>query len=323
DPYDIMKEIGADGLRFFLLREIPFGLDGTISFDAMISRYNSDLANDLGNLFHRSLPLFMRYFQGKVPSPGLLLAPEHHYAQLKETVRISLQENLSQLKFKEALESIWKLVDFGNKYIDSEKPWELVRTKPERLNTFCHYLWDNLRVLCIFLNPFIPSSVEKLQKLIGGSMDMFTWESVGDFPANEKVHISSGPPVFPRKGEKEHVQEISASRSEEKNEISIEEFQKLDLRIGEIVEATRVPGADKLLALRVDIGGEVRTLVAGIAPAYSPQDLVGKKIVVVANLKPMTIRGIHSQGMLLAAGEKEVLGLLIVDKDVPPGTRVR
>ncbi|MHA2610871.1 MAG: methionine--tRNA ligase [bacterium JZ-2024 1] len=323
DPYDVMKEIGADGLRYFLLREIPFGLDGTISFDAMISRYNSDLANDLGNLFHRSLPLFERYFQGKVPRPGPLLAPEHHYAQLKETVRISLEENLAELKFKEALETIWKLVDFGNKYIDSEKPWELARTNPERLNTVCYFLWDDLRVLCIFLKPFIPASVEKLQKFIGGSTDMFTWESVEIFPSSERVHVGSGSPVFPRKGEKEHVKEISAPQSEKKTEISIEEFQKLDLRIGEILEATRVPGAEKLLALRVDIGGEVRTLVAGIAPAYSPQDLVGKKIVVVANLKPITIRGILSQGMLLAAGEKEVLGLLIVDKDVPPGTRVR
>ncbi len=322
DPYDVMKEIGADGLRYFLLREIPFGLDGSISFDAMISRYNADLANDLGNLFHRSLPLFQRYFKGSVPVSGPRSAQENAFMELKGVVRTTVDEHLAQLKFKEALETIWKLVDFGNKYIDSEKPWDLAKQNPERLNTVCAHLWDNLRVLSILLEPFMPATMEELKKRLGAKPEWAKWESIEEFVSGPDALVTPGPPVFPRKEEKEEIPEV-ALQAEAGGEISIEEFAKMDLRVGQIVQATRVPGADKLLALRVNIGEEVRSLIAGIAPSYSPEELVGKKIVVVANLQPVKIRGIVSHGMLLAAGEKEVLGLVILDRDVPPGTKIR
>ncbi len=336
-------DLCADAVRYYLLREISFGQDGRFVSEAVVKRYNADLANDLGNLWHRSAPLLKRYCDGVVPRAE---QPTELGAAVAEAAG-GLEEQMANLRYREALQDIWAVIRRGNEYIDRRAPWNLAKSGDRpALHTVFYDLCDCLFGLTALLHPFMPAVAERLRGELGVADRAVSWDDCrgGAYPAGTR--IAPGKPLFPRIDMKDFaaaaavVGEPSEGRpaarsvaSDEKGVreeamadtklISFHEFEKLDLRVGEVLEAEKVPGADKLLKLKVDIGDEQRTMVAGVAEQFAPEELIGKKLVVVANLEPATIRGVESNGMILAATEgRTALALVTVDRDCPNGSPV-
>ncbi|MDR7518748.1 MAG: methionine--tRNA ligase [Armatimonadota bacterium] len=330
DPAALSREIAAesgaelgvavDALRYFLLREIPFGGDGDFNKPALIGRFNADLANDYGNLLNRVLPLVAREFGGRVPRPGPDEGTDAALRELAQTTADAVFEHVRRLNFSQALAEVWRLLGAANKYIDEEAPWQAARLgRPDRAGTVLYNTLEALRVVTILLSPVMPTAAQRIWQQLGIPQplaaqrldDARRW---GGLPVG--VSVRAGTPVFPRI-------ETRPKGGVQVDQITIEEFKKLDLRIGEVTAAERIAGTDKLVRLTVDIGDEVRTLVAGIAPHYQAADLVGRRIVVLANLQPRKVRGVESRGMLLAAtwGDDEV-AILSVDGAPPKGARV-
>jgi len=335
DPNVVVDEFGVDAFRYFLLREVPFGQDGDFSRDAMIGRINSELANDLGNLLNRNLTMIERFAQGTVPKPQKPSAHsqvdnllEHTANQLLTVVEI----HIKNLEFNRALEAIWSLVQLGNQYIDKSAPWTLAK-KPNdkpRLNTVLYNAAETLRFLCLAFYPFMPQSAQEMARQLGLTSDLsnpnpdeLNW---GYLKAGTK--IAKGAPLFPRiettktQGDDRVTQDQQPAPSPT-DQITIDEFRKVSLRVGLVTAAERVPKSTKLLRLQVDIGTARRQVVAGIGTKYAPEDLVGKRVVIVANMKPAKLMGVESQGMVLAAGEEEVTALLTTMDDVPPGSKIK
>ena len=335
DPHAIVDEFGADAFRYFLLREVPFGQDGDFSREALIGRINTDLANDLGNLLNRSLTMIERFAKGVVPEP-LATTDTELDNLLQQTAQEMLRTfdiHLGSLEFNRALEAIWSLVQLGNQYIDKSAPWTLAK-KPEdkpRLNTVLYNAAETLRFLCLALYPFMPQAAEEMKRQLGLVLNFskpllsaeITWGGV--LPGTE---IAKGSPLFPRiettktQGDARVTQDQQPAPSPT-DQITIDEFRKVSLRVGLVTAAERVPKSTKLLRLLVDIGTERRQVVAGIGTKYVPEDLVGKRVVIVANMKPAKLMGVESQGMVLAAGEDEVTALLTTMDDVPPGSKIK
>jgi len=327
NPNDIIQMVGVDGFRYFLLREVPFGLDGSISFEAIVSRYNTELANDLGNLHLRTLTMLQKYTSHRIPKPTALTDKEENYYRLKEEVVNTVETCLDAFGFKEALESIHTLTAWGNKYIDEEKPWYLYKSNPTRLKTVLHTLMDCLRSLAILLEPFIPNSSQKMWEQCGfeGKFQR-NWDEIAKKIDLSGIETQGGSPLFPRLEVEKTTTESRMLENQpqvKSHRITLAEFSKVEMKVGQIQSATLVQGTDKLLKLEVLVGTETRTLVAGIARSYRPKDLIGKKIVLVTNLEPAVIRGIPSEGMLLAAGEGDKISLLTVDRDIPTGSIIR
>ncbi|HEY8345592.1 MAG TPA: methionine--tRNA ligase [Bacillota bacterium] len=336
DPVVLVDKYGVDAIRYYLLREVPFGADGTYSEDALILRINTDLANDLGNLLHRSLSMIEKFAGGIVPAP-------HNYEELDEaliqetrTALAKVTEHMEKLETSDAISAIFSLVGKANKYIDEAAPWALNKQgKKERLATVLYTMVEVIRITSVLLVPFLVETPEKIWQQLGLSgkpTDQLLAEAAqwGQFPAGTKVR--KGAPIFPRiEVEKEeetekkiaHDAPAEAEKNETKAEITIDEFAKIDLRVAQVLAAEKVEGADKLLRLTVKLGEEERQIVAGIAKYYSPAELVGKEIVVVANLKPVKLRGVLSQGMLLAASQGDKLAVLTPDRSVGDGAQVR
>lgn len=354
DPHLLIDCYGVDAVRYFLLREIPFGGDGDFSHSAFMTRYNADLANDLGNLAHRSLSMTEKWLGGAVPALDANTERDDALnalcAQVLETFRVEIE----QLHFSVALESLWTLVRAGNKYIDDEEPWALNREgKTERLSGVMRRCLEVCRVAAILLAPFCPNKSRELADKLGvDALDVGTAGSLDGLTAGHAV--PPGEPLFPRMQElpariqetlqnlipdaadkaakkaeakaKKHAKEtpVSDETQEETPRISIDDFFKVELRAGKIQSAEAHPNADRLLVLKVDIGEETpRNIVAGIAAKYTPDELVGKQVVIVANLKPAKLRGVVSEGMLLACGGKAIEGLVTVDPECAPGAVVR
>lgn len=340
DPNAIVDEFGVDAFRYFLLREVPFGQDGDFSQEALIGRINSDLANGLGNLLNRTLTMIERFANGRVPEPDRThgmevdIALRHVALQLTDGVAIHLRN----LEFNKALEAIWSLVQLGDQYIDKSAPWILAK-KPEdkpRLDTVLYNASETLRFLCLALYPFMPQISEEMKRQLGLMLNFtkpllsaeITWG--GLLPGTE---IAKGRPLFPRiettkqPGDTAVTQEPSSTQTPPQaaaaEQIAIEDFRKIALRVGKVIAAERVPKSTKLLKLQVDIGPEQRQIVAGIGTKYAPEDMVGKRVVIVANLKPAKLMGVESQGMVLAAGDEEVSALLTTIEDVPPGSKIK
>lgn len=324
--------VAVDALRYFMFREVPFGLDGCFSFRALVGRFNADLANDLGNLLNRSLPLVERYLNGIVPRPG---PGAGNLAEVISQTRRAVEQAMEVADFRGALEAIWELLAAGNKFLDEREPWNLYRDgKQVELEAVLYDALDCVRIAAILLSPFMPEVAREMCRQLGLEPETaLQWEKVeaGDLPPQTRIQRDK--PIFPRV-DMERLEQQMRSRQEkqapseapaaEKPTISLEQFRQLDLRVGKIVAAERVPQTDKLLKLSVDIGeAEPRTIVAGIAEQYRPEELLEKEVVVIANLAPAKIRGLVSQGMILAAGEEKPLGLLTVEGDVPVGTRIR
>ncbi len=335
DPLVLMDKYGVDAVRYYLLREIPFGADGFYSETALINRINSDLANDLGNLISRTVAMIERYFDSVVPAPGDIEALDRELQELTAaTVRESSQL-IDRLEFSTALAVIWKLIGRANKYIDETLPWVLAKdeAKRPRLGTVLYHLAEVLRQVTVLIGSFMPVAPVKIWKQLGlaRQADLQSWASIqawGALPAGTKV--KRGEAVFPRV---ELPKEAPAAEpapapapieASADGSISIEEFKKLDLRVAEVIAAERVPKSDKLLKLTIAIGAEKRQIISGIAQFYQPEELAGKTILVVANLKPARIFGLESKGMLLAAANQEdtYLTLATTDRPIESGIRL-
>lgn len=330
DPHIILNTFGPDPLRYFLLREIPIGQDGNFSHEGFLHRVNSDLANDLGNLVQRTLTMIWNYFQGKIegadPESQSDLALKEAFTQLKERVK----QHFEDYAINRALEDIWVFINQLNKYLADNEPWKLASMKEKR-GRLARILLESARSLwgvAYLIYPIMPASAEKIWQMLGEKRPInslkFQEINLDLFPASNPMQKPEV--LFPRVALQDFLgSEIKKeAKMEPKGEwISFDEFKRMDLRVAEVIKAEKVPGTDKLLRIEVNIGNEIRTMVAGVAETYSPEDLIGKKIVVIVNLKPAIIRGIESQAMLLAA---EVGGQAIIpffDRDVPAGAKVK
>ncbi len=323
DPNELVDEFGTDAVRYFFMREFTFGSDGDFSRESFIHRINSDLANDLGNLLNRTLALIKQNFGDTIPEPKR--EPEGNDQELIDTaleILPRLKTHIDKLAFSDALEVIWDLVRRANKYLDESAPWRLAKdtSKKDRVAAILYNCVEALRFLSILVSPFMPGASRRIFEQIGldgeAADQTFADLEWGKMPSG--VAMGKVEPIFPRI-EVKKKQEVKTSTSE----ITIDDFKKVDLRVAEVLSAEAVEGTDKLLSLTVDAGSGPRTIVAGVAEYYSPEDLVGKKVILVANLKPAKVRGIESQGMLLAAVGKKDLSILSIDKDMPSGTKVR
>jgi methionyl-tRNA synthetase len=339
-PLDIVPKYGADALRYYLLRESSFGSDGDFTWDNFIKRYNSDLANDLGNVLNRTLGMANKYLSGNLSKPKLKDRPEDE--KLRDVVESSLKKVREQMDYNKkgdisfhlALAAIWEAIAATDKYIDSSAPWKLEKEgKTEEIGRVLYHVADTIRNIAILVAPFLPDASRKIWEQLGlepkikwkeQTFKQIQWSKTPD------TQVTAGQPIFPRidlepKPEKDKKMETPiAPISMTDNLLDIAEFLKIDLRIAEIKQAEKVEGADRLLKLQVEIGGEMRQIVAGIAQHYKPEELIGKKVAVVANLKPATIRGVESRGMLLAASNGTDLSILTLDRpEIPSGSKVK
>ena len=353
DPNVLLDKYGVDAIRYFLLREISTGSDGYYSEEALVNRINIDLANDYGNLVSRSVAMIDKYFDGIVPVPADTPASEFD-AELKalaETVGVDAAEYLEKMDFPNALASIWKLISRANKYIDETAPWVLAKdeSKKAALGTVMYNLMECIRMSTILLAPFMPLVPGKVAEQTGQTLEGRTWAdgcTWGNVETGVKVNKKEA--IFPRidpksldlpkddvkaeapkvEAKKEPKQEAPKEETpaEAKAEITYDDFAKLDLRVVEVLECSKVEKADKLLQFKLKMGDEIRTVVSGIAKFYeSPEELVGKKLVLVANLAPKKIRGIVSHGMLLSAAtdDDSLLQVLqVTHEDIPSGATV-
>ena len=328
DPRILVNAYGIDAVKYYLLRDIQFGSDGNFSEDNLITRINADLANDLGNLVHRTLSMISQNFE-VLPGPTENGEHDDELKSLTEETIKEYFEYMDRFKFTQALESVWKLIRFGNKYIDLTKPWLLARdvSKKDRLATVLYNLSDVIRNVAIMLSPILTKTSNKVMKKMNQSFkDM---KNLGWHKTVSNVRITVGEPLFPRIDVKKWKKVIKMSEEKEmevqatqKPQVTIEDFAKLDLRVAKILSAERVPKSEKLIRLELDLGSEKRQIVAGIGKVYMPESLIGKEIIIIFNIKPAKLMGIESNGMLLAAKDSEKLRILTVDGPVDPGAKI-
>lgn len=337
DPLVLIEEFGVDPIRYFLMREVSFGQDGNFSRKALIERTNADLANDLGNLLNRTLSMLNRYFNGVVPEPATNATDvDQDLIDYANSLGGVVDTCLKEFKLNEALIKIWQLVGKANKYVDERAPWNLAKLEDtNELRSVMYNLVETLRIVALLIKPFLPETGERMWVQLG--LTDLDSKGLGDarwgrLPVGTQT--TKGDPIFPRlEVEKEEIPEVKpqvkkeSAPIQEKPEgvlVNIEDFLKCELVVAEIMEAGPVEGADRLLKLQVDIGSEKRQIVAGIAKHYAPSDLVGKRIIVVRNLKPAKLRGELSEGMLLGATAPDgTLELVSVSDAIPAGSRVK
>ncbi|MDL2288112.1 methionine--tRNA ligase [Oscillospiraceae bacterium OttesenSCG-928-F05] len=339
DPVILSDRYGVDALRYYLLREIPYGNDGAFSNEGLINRLNSDLANDLGNLVSRTAAMADRYFGGALPE-GIEAEPiDEEIAELCKKTAASYEKLTDDFMFPTALQEVWALISRSNKYIDETCPWILAKDEGKRLRlaTVLKTLCEAIRVAGILIQPMMPDTSPKIFQQLGLQGKDTAWERVFTFDASGAYTVTTGAVLFPRIDVAEEMAalaEIAAAKNgaakldhaeppEGVATIGIDQFQQVELRVAQVVACEKIPKADKLLKLSLDLGYETRQVVSGIAAWYAPEDLVGKKIIVVANLKPAKLRGVESQGMILAADSGGAVVVVTMPEDTQLGAKVR
>ncbi len=326
---DLVDIFGVDAVRYYVLREIPFDNDGSITWDLLIERINSDLANILGNLVNRTIAMSNKYFSGVVSNPGVKEEIDEELITVALEMPKKVIEKMDNFKSSDALDAIFTLLRRTNKYIDETMPWALAKeeSKRDRLATVLYNLIESIRFSAVALIPFMPSTANKiLDQINTDQRSLLDLNKFGLYQEGTKV-IEKPEMLFARLDPKEIEKKIAALQPEKKekkkdvNFITIDDFKKVELTVGTVIESKKHPEADKLLVSKIDIGNEVRQIVSGIAEYYSPNEFVGKKVIVVSNLKPAKIRGIESQGMILAGDKKDLLEVISV-KNLPNGTKI-
>ncbi len=342
-PEMLVERYGLDATRYFLLRELPFGADGVFSPEAFVERTNFDLANDLGNLLNRTVSMMNKYFDGVIPVEGN--EPTEFDTALQQQAKDVIEKyevNMDRMQFSMVLSDVWSLISRSNKYIDETQPWVLAKSGDDKakLGSVMWHLAESLRQTAVLLQPFLTNAPKQIAEQLGLSADALSWDTLLDsstIAVGTRV-VEKGVPIFPRlevEPEVAYIQEqmrgpvsseIKIPEVEEVPdvpEITIDDFLKVDLRVATVLACEAIPKADKLLKLQLDLGYEQRQVVSGIAKHYSPEELVGQKVIVVANLKPVKLRGEMSQGMILAGEKDGFLTLASVDPTLENGAKVK
>jgi len=347
-PEPLIELYGVDALKYFLLREFSFGQDGSFTKEKFLNRINSDLANDLGNLVSRTVAMIDKYNGGIIPEGKVKEDIDNSLIELATSTAERVEKHMDNLSFSNALEEIWKLISRANKYVDETTPWVLAKDedKKDRLNTVLYNLAESLRIVSVLIRPFMENTSNSIWRQLGMDHGQGTsWNDIsewGKLPTGLKVRKEN--PMFPRLDVKQELEKINAAndlfiekrygkakntenankeKEEEKNYITIDDVDKLDLRVAKVIEAKKHPDADKLLVLQLEVGEEKRQVVSGIAKHYNPEDLIGKNVILVYNLKPIKLRGVESHGMILAADKGKKLTLTTTMENIESGAKVK